>query len=100
MGISAGIKLNGGVELKDSYININNYLILKKNNYACVKLDFFKDKESRDNGLETVKPSSNFEIPEDFYTKELRPILNELESKLYEYIKGLDQFKEFNDILE
>jgi len=106
MGLQNGLTLKGGIELTDSYLNINYYIVKKKKNILVVYLDAFKDKSSRDADMDTVldAPKKYVISGTDFTTYFADSVLKELdksiESQIYSYLKALPEYSGFSDIIE
>lgn len=97
MGLKNGITLPGGIELKDSYIKIENFVI--RNNALVYDFLAYKDKATRDadetNTL-IINLSNEISTSSDYYINEILPVINTLKTKMYTHAKAT-KFEKFTD---
>ena len=101
MALKNTIILDGGVELKESYVKISE---ISFNELAPSKIVFklvaYKDKESRD---ESVSNTLNLKLEESIdendlvYTKKIAPLIDKLKTELYLWSKD-NSYASFSDI--
>lgn len=109
MGLSNGVVLRGDIEYSDAYVNINSYVIDKKNKRMTVQLSAYKTQElSESNGdlLSLSAPTLFFRIESEIYDQYFSDsVLSgegvSLEKQIYAYIRGehTEEFSSFTDVM-